>query len=99
MCRSKASQPDADGRFELHIHAAITTQDGENIAIFADGIAIPRPDSPVADLRENVTLHTSSKSYTWGEWTTDLGRRNGRPLQAGTVDLSKQEVNVRGFVA
>jgi hypothetical protein len=81
----------ADGRFELHIHAAITTQGGENIAVFADGIAIPRPDSPVADLRENVTLHTSSKSCTWV---------NGLQIwAAGTVDLAKQEVNVRGFVA
>jgi len=81
----------ADGRFKLHIHAAITTQDGENIAIFADGIAIPRPDSSVADLRENVTLDTSFKSFTWV---------NGLQIwAAGTVDLAKQEVNVRGFVA
>ena len=81
----------ADGRFELHIHAAITTQDGEKIAVFADGIAVPRPDSLIADLRENVTLHTSSESYKWV---------NGLQIWAAvTVDFSKQEVHVRGFVA
>lgn len=81
----------ADGRFELHIHAAITAQDGEKIAVFADGIAVSRPDSPIADLRENVTLHTSSESYTWV---------NGLQIwAAGTVDFSKPEVHVRGFVA
>lgn len=55
----------ADGRFDLHIHAEITTDDGQKISLHADGVALPRPGSPVAGLRENVTLFTSSKAYAW----------------------------------
>ena len=81
----------ADGRFELHIHAAITTHGGEKIAFFADGVAISRPDSSIADLKENVTLHTSSEAYQWVNGLQIWG--------SGTVDLAKQEVNVRTFIA
>ena len=76
----------ADGRFDLHIHATLTTQDGEKIALFADGVSSPRPDSPVFDLRENVTLHTSSEAYKWVNTLQVWG--------TGTVDLAKQEVHV-----
>ncbi len=81
----------ADGRFQLHIHAEITTDDGEKIALFADGVALPREGSTVADLRENVTLSTSSKSYSWVNhlqvWAT------------GTVDLAEQVVKIKGYSA
>ena len=39
----------ADGRFDLHIHAEITTEDGAKIALFADGVALPRPGSPISN--------------------------------------------------
>ena len=55
----------ADGRFQLHIHAEVTTEDGAKIALFADGVAIPREGSSIADLKENVTLTTSAKDYSW----------------------------------
>jgi len=84
----------ADGRFQLHIHAQISTVEGATIAVFATGVALPRehsPISPIADLRENVTLTTSAKAYSWVNqlqvWAT------------GTVDLGKQEVDVKGYVA
>ena len=81
----------ADGRFQLHIHAEITTEDGERIAFFADGVATPREGSTIADLRENVTLTTSSKAYAWVNtlqiWAT------------GTVDLAEQVVRVKGYSA
>lgn len=81
----------ADGRFELHIHAVLNTEDGANIAFFADGVAMPRENSPVLDLRENVTLTTSSKTYTWVNKLQVWAQ--------GTVDLEKQEVEVKAYVA
>ena len=81
----------ADGRFELHIHAHITTDDGQKISLHADGVALPRPGSPVAGLRENVTLFTSSKAYAWV---------NGLQVWAtGTVDLAAQVVHLKGYSA
>jgi len=81
----------ADGRFDLHIHAEITTDDGHKISLHADGVALPLPGSPVAGLRENVTLFTSSKVYSWV---------NGLQVWAtGTVDLAEQVVRIKGYSA
>jgi len=81
----------ADGRFELHIHAEITTEDGHKISLHADGVAMPKQGSPIAGLRENVTLLTSSKAYAWVNalqvWAT------------GTVDLGEQVVHLKGYSA
>lgn len=81
----------ADGRFDLHIHAEIATDDGQKISLHADGVALPQPGSPVASLRENVTLFTSSKVYSWVNtlqvWAT------------GTVDLAQQVVHLKGYSA
>jgi hypothetical protein len=81
----------ADGRFDLHIHAEITTDDGQKISVHADGVALPQPGSPVASLRENVTLFTSSAAYAWV---------NGLQVWAtGTVDLAQQVVHIKGYSA
>ena len=81
----------ADGRFELHIHAEITTHDGQKISLHADGVALPQPGSPIAGLRENVTLFTSSKAYSWV---------NGLQVWAtGTVDLAERVVRIKGYSA
>lgn len=81
----------ADGRFDLHIHAEITTDDGQKISLHADGVALPQPGSPIAGLRENVTLFTSSKAYSWV---------NGLQVWAtGTVDLAAQVVRIKGYSA
>ena len=81
----------ADGRFDLHIHAEIVADDGDRISLHADGIAALRPNSSVADLRENVTLFSSSKNYTWLNslqvWAT------------GTVDLAEQVIHIKGHAA
>lgn len=79
----------ADGRMELHIHATLSTDDGHNIALFADGVCLPRPDAPVADLKENVTLFTSSKEYAWVNSLQFWG--------VGTVDLAEQVVHIKGY--
>ena len=81
----------ADGRFQLHIHAEISADDGQKIALHADGVAIPRPGSSNADLRENVSLSTSSKNYTWVNVLQVWG--------IGTVDLADQVVHVKGYSA
>ncbi len=81
----------ADGRLQLHIHAEITADDGQKIALHADGVAILRKESSIADLRENVTLSTSGKDYTWVNtlqiWAT------------GTVDLAEQVIRIKGYSA
>ena len=81
----------ADGRFQLHIHAEITTEDGQKIALHADGVGLPRKGSSIADLRENVTLFTSSKNYTWVNALQVWG--------IGTVDLAEQVVQLKGYSA
>jgi hypothetical protein len=81
----------ADGRFQLNIHARIVTDDGQAISLAADGVALPRNDRPAADLRESVTLFSSSADYAWVN-----------PLQVwavGEVDLVEQVVRIKGFVA
>jgi hypothetical protein len=81
----------ADSRFQLHIHAEITTDDGEKIALHADGVALPRQGSSVVDLRENVTLFTSSKNYIWVNVLQGWG--------IGTVDLAEQVIDVKAYSA
>ncbi len=81
----------ADGRFQLHIHAEITTDDGQKISLHADGVALPRKGSSIADLRENATLFTSSKGYAWVNALQVWG--------VGTVDLAEQVVRLKGYSA
>jgi len=81
----------ADGRFQLNIHAEITTEDGKKIALAADGVAIPEERSPVFQLRENVALTTNHPEYSWLN-----------PIQIwapGTVDVSNGEIRIKGYAA
>ena len=77
----------ADGRFQLHIHADITTDDGKMIALRADGIGMGEP--PVMQLRENVTMTTSHPEYSWVNTL--------QVWAPGTVDLSTGEIRVKGY--
>lgn len=79
----------ADGRFQLDVHAEITTDDGQKISVKADGVASPRKDSSIADLRENVTLFSSSKNYTWVNTI--------QVWAIGTVDLAGQTIYLAGY--
>ena len=81
----------ADGRFELHIHAEMTTHDGQKISVHADGVAVPQPGSPLVNLRENVTLFTSSKDYAWVNALQVWG--------VGTCDLAEKVVHIKGYSA
>ena len=81
----------ADGRIQLHIHAELTTDDGEKISLFADGVATPEEGTAIMQLRENVTLSTSSPAYSWVNQIQVWGQ--------GTVDLAKSEVNIKAYAA
>jgi hypothetical protein len=77
----------ADGRFQLHIHAEITTDDGKKIALFADGVAQGAP--PVLELRENATMTTSHPEYAWVNTL--------QVWAPGTVNLATGEIRVKGY--
>ncbi len=79
----------ADGRFELHIHETITTEDGQSISAHGDGVATLRPEGGIADIRVNVTLFSSSKEYTWVNQVPVTG--------IGTLDLTKQVIQVAAY--
>jgi hypothetical protein len=80
----------ADGRIDLDIRATIETDAGQRIALSADGVASPRPGSPVVDLHENVTLSTAAPDFVWV---------NGRQVwAAGTVDLSTGRIRIEGYM-
>lgn len=81
----------ADGRWQLHIHAEITTDDGQKIAFFADGVASPEPGTELIQLRENVTLTTASPAYAWVNLLQVWAK--------GTLDPIKGEVNVKAYAA
>jgi len=81
----------ADDRFQLHIHARITTDDGENIAFFADGIAVTQEGTTVAQLHENATFITASHRYSWLNQLQVWGQ--------GTVDPVKGEVRIKAYSA
>jgi hypothetical protein len=78
-----------NGRFELHIHETIGTQDGQNISVHGEGVANLRPEGGIADFRVNMTLFASSKEYTWV---------NQLPVRGiGTLDLDKQVIEVAAY--
>ena len=80
-----------DGLPILHVHAVITTDDGERISFFGDGSATLVPGTPVVQLRENVTLHTAAAKYAWVNrqlfWAT------------GKTDLSAGQATLKGYSA
>jgi hypothetical protein len=81
----------ADGRGQLHIHVQIATEDGQNIAFYADGVTFPQEGSSVWQLRENVTFITAAPTYTWLNPFQVWGQ--------GTVDPARGEVKVKAYVA
>jgi hypothetical protein len=80
----------ADGRIDLDIRATIETDDGSRIALAADGVATPRPGSPIADLFENVQLSSGTADYAWV---------NARQVWAyGTVDFSTGRIHIEAYM-
>ncbi|HXH83909.1 MAG TPA: DUF3237 family protein [Candidatus Tectomicrobia bacterium] len=81
----------ADRRIQLHIHAQITTDDGDNIAFFADGIAVPQDGTSAARLHESGTFMTASPRY--------LSLNQVQVWGQGTVDPVKGEVRIKAYAA
>ena len=79
----------ADGRGELHIHGAITTEDGKKIALEAGGVAIPEEGSSVFQLREHVSLISSHPELSWVNPIAVWAR--------GVVDVSTGQVHLKGY--
>jgi hypothetical protein len=81
----------ADGRNDLNLHAEITTDDGDKIALSADGIFVPDPETGIGQVRENARLTTASQKYAWVNqlqvWVT------------GTSNLNTFELSLKGYAA
>ena len=80
----------SDRRIQLHMHGEITTDDGEKIAMFADGISSHRGGTSWHH-NENVTLITSSPKYSWVNQLQIWAK--------GYIDPGKGVVDVTGYVA
>ena len=74
-----------DGRIQLHIHGEITTDDGERVTLFADGISTHREGTNFYH-NENVTLLTSSPKYSWVNELQIWASGNVDPV-TGAVDI------------
>ena len=82
-------QVSADGRFRLHIHAQIHTDDGQDISFISEGVTYQGERSCETELRATVSLFSSSPQYKWLN-----------PLQVwalGSLDLDKGSATVRGY--
>ncbi len=55
----------ADGLFQLHLHARVTTEDGANIAFSSQGVSRQIEGEREAQLRAAVSLFTSCEEYRW----------------------------------
>jgi hypothetical protein len=79
----------ADGLFQLHLHARVTTNDGTNISMSSEGVSRQIQGEPMTQLRAAVTLFTASEPYVW---------LNGLRLWAvGTLDPVRGEALVRAY--
>jgi hypothetical protein len=79
----------ADGLFQLHLHARVTTDDGTNISMSSEGVSLQIEGEPVTRLRAAVQLFTSSESY---HWLNEL-----RLWAVGTLDPASGEAVVRAY--
>jgi len=81
----------ADGRFQLHIHAQIRTDDGHNISFSSDGVSIQNEGTQEIQLRAAVSLFTSSPAYKW------LNKLHIWAI--GSLDPEKGQAFVRAYSA
>jgi Protein of unknown function (DUF3237) len=80
----------ADGRVDLDIRAVVETEDGQKIALAADGVCLPRAGEPIADLRENVELMTAFEDYAWVNTRQVWG--------VGTVNFAKGKIRIEAYM-
>lgn len=77
----------ADGRFDLNLHATITTDDGAQIALAATGIFRPADGA----VREAVKLTTAAPKYAWVNQLQIWVR--------GIADIQKREIRLQAYAA
>ena len=81
----------ADGLFQLHLHAQVTTDDGTHISMSSEGISMQAEGQHETQLRAAVSLFTSSEAYAW---------LNRLQLWAvGTLDPVRGQALVRAYAA
>jgi hypothetical protein len=80
----------ADGLFQLHLHAQVTTEDGVNIAMSSEGISMQIEGQRETQLRAAVSLFTNSETYTW--------LNQLRLWAVGTLDPVRGQALVRAYV-
>ena len=79
----------ADGLFQLHLHARVTTEDGVNISFSSEGVSLQIKGEKAVQLRAAISLFTSSETYKW---------LNHLQLWAlGTLDPIKGKAFVRAY--
>jgi hypothetical protein len=82
----------ADGRFQLNIYAAITTDDGVRIALTSDALLIaPDPNTGLAPVRLNMRFSTASPAYRWVNALLAWG--------TGNVNMQTREISVSVYTA
>jgi hypothetical protein len=79
----------ADGLFQLHLHAQVTTEDGTEISMSSEGISIQIDGERLAQLRATVSLFTSSETYGW--------LNQLRLWAVGTFDPMKGQALIRAY--
>ena len=79
----------ADGLFQLHLHARVTTEDGANIAMSSEGISMQVEGQRETQLRAAVSLFSCSETYSW------LNRL--RLWAVGTLDPVQGRALVRAY--
>jgi hypothetical protein len=79
----------ADGLFQLHLHARVTTGDGANISMSSEGISMQIEGQELTQLRAAVTLFTASASYRW------LNQQ--RLWAVGTFDPARGKALIRAY--
>lgn len=79
----------ADGRFQLHLHGRITTDDGVNISFHSEGISIQEESGNEAHLRSVVSLFSSSPKYAW------VNKANVWAI--GVIDLQTGQATIAAY--
>ena len=79
----------ADGLFQLHLHARVTTEDGTDISMSSEGVSMQMEGERLAQLRAAVSLFTASETYAW--------LNQLRLWAMGTLDPVKGKALIRAF--
>ena len=79
----------ADGLFQLHLHAQVTTKDGTNISMSSEGVSLQIKGEKLTQLRATVSLFTTSETYSW--------LNQLRLWAVGTLDPIRGKAFIRAF--